>query len=128
MFIQLFYWSTNQVIVQRAMGARDLKSGQQGLMFAASLKILGPVMLCLLGIIMLHLTDTLKIDQAGHGVSVLVRAVLPGVGALESLRCGNRGLHSQLFNKRSALNSPSRRCSASILLPADRPSVNVHSR
>ena len=41
----------NQVIVQRAMGARDLKSGQQGLMFAASLKILGPVMLACRGLL-----------------------------------------------------------------------------
>ena len=77
MFIQLFYWSTNQVIVQRAMGARDLKSGQQGLMFAAGLKILGPVMLCLPGIIALHLSDTLSIGQADTVYPVLVRAVLP---------------------------------------------------
>ena len=104
MFIQLFYWSTNQVIVQRAMGARDLKSGQQGLMFAASLKILGPVMLCLPGIIALHLTDTLEIDQADTVYPVLVRAVLPewALGLFGAVIVG-----SILSSFNSALNSAS---------------------
>ena len=51
MFIQIFYWSTNQVIVQRAMGARSLAEGQKGVLFASALKLVGPVMLCLPGII-----------------------------------------------------------------------------
>ena len=104
MFIQLFYWSTNQVIVQRAMGARDLKSGQQGLMFAASLKILGPVMLCLPGIIALHLTDTLDIDQSDTVYPVLVRAVLPewALGLFGAVIVG-----SILSSFNSALNSAS---------------------
>ncbi|MEC7128948.1 MAG: solute:sodium symporter family transporter [Planctomycetota bacterium] len=104
MFIQLFYWSTNQVIVQRAMGARDLKSGQQGLMFAASLKILGPVMLCLPGIIALHLTDTLHIHQADTVYPVLVRAVLPewALGLFGAVIVG-----SILSSFNSALNSAS---------------------
>ncbi|MEC7196272.1 MAG: solute:sodium symporter family transporter [Planctomycetota bacterium] len=103
-FIQLFYWSTNQVIVQRAMGARDLKSGQQGLMFAASLKILGPVMLCLPGIIALHLTDTLNIHQADTVYPVLVRAVLPewALGLFGAVIVG-----SILSSFNSALNSAS---------------------
>ncbi len=104
MFIQLFYWSTNQVIVQRAMGARDLKSGQQGLMFAAGLKILGPVMLCLPGIVALHLTDTLNIDQADTVYPVLVRAVLPewALGLFGAVVVG-----SILSSFNSALNSAS---------------------
>ena len=104
MFIQLFYWSTNQVIVQRAMGARNLKSGQQGLMFAAGLKILGPVMLCLPGIIALHLSDTLSIGQADTVYPVLVRAVLPewALGLFGAVIVG-----SILSSFNSALNSAS---------------------
>ena len=104
MFIQLFYWSTNQVIVQRAMGARDLKSGQQGLMFAASLKILGPVILCLPGIIALHLTDTLNIEQADAVYPVLVRSVLPewALGLFGAVVVG-----AILSSFNSALNSAS---------------------
>ena len=36
MFIQVFYWSTNQVIVQRAMAAKSLSEGQKGVLFAKS--------------------------------------------------------------------------------------------
>ena len=104
MFIQLFYWSTNQVIVQRAMGASDLKSGQKGLMFAASLKILGPAMLCLPGIIALHLTDSLNIEQADTVYPALVRAVLPewALGLFGAVIVG-----SILSSFNSALNSAS---------------------
>ncbi|GIS72247.1 MAG: hypothetical protein CM1200mP10_18240 [Candidatus Neomarinimicrobiota bacterium] len=57
MFIQVFYWSTNQVIVQRAMAARSLAGGQKGVLFASGMKLLGPIMLCLPGIIALHMPD-----------------------------------------------------------------------
>ena len=86
------------------MGARDLKSGQQGLMFAAGLKILGPVMLCLPGIIALHLSDTLSIGQADTVYPVLVRAVLPewALGLFGAVIVG-----SILSSFNSALNSAS---------------------
>lgn len=35
-----WYWATNQYIVQRVLGARDLKNAQKGAMFAAILKLL----------------------------------------------------------------------------------------
>ena len=57
MFIQVFYWSTNQVIVQRAMAARSLAEGQKGVLFASGLKLIGPIMLCLPGVIALHMMD-----------------------------------------------------------------------
>lgn len=59
MFIQIFYWSTNQVIVQRAMGAKSLAEGQKGVLFASLMKLVGPVMLCLPGIIALHMMGDL---------------------------------------------------------------------
>ena len=62
MFIQVFYWSTNQVIVQRAMAAKSLAEGQKGVLFASFMKLVGPVMLCLPGIIALHMTDVIDIS------------------------------------------------------------------
>lgn len=76
-FIQVFYWSTNQVIVQRAMGARSLASGQKGLMFAAVMKTMGPLMLCVPGVIALHMTDRLAIEANDEVYPALVREVLP---------------------------------------------------
>jgi SSS family solute:Na+ symporter len=66
MFIQVFYWSTNQVVVQRALGARNLAEGQKGVLFASLMKLVGPLMLCLPGIIALHMLNdlSLTIDPA----------------------------------------------------------------
>lgn len=49
LLIQVFYWSTNQVIVQRALCAKTFAHGQKGLLLAAVFKMLGPFMLCLVG-------------------------------------------------------------------------------
>ena len=90
MFIQVFYWSTNQVIVQRAMAAKSLAEGQKGVLFASGLKLIGPIMLCLPGVIALHMMDVWTLDgktisaaiAAGENVNdsiygVAVRSVLP---------------------------------------------------
>ena len=61
MFIQIFYWSTNQVIVQRALGARNLAEGQKGVLFASLMKLVGPLMLCLPGIVALHMLGDLNL-------------------------------------------------------------------
>ncbi len=39
-FIQMFYWSTNQTITQRAMAAPTLKEGQKGVLAAAVIRLL----------------------------------------------------------------------------------------
>ena len=76
MFIQVFYWSTNQVIVQRAMAAKSLAEGQKGVLFASAMKLVGPLLLCLPGIIALHMTD-LNIDKQDQVYGAVVRHVLP---------------------------------------------------
>ena len=62
MFIQVFYWSTNQVIVQRAMAAKSLAEGQKGVLFASAMKLVGPLMLCVPAIIALHMTQELTLS------------------------------------------------------------------
>ncbi len=47
--VNLNYWGCNQYITQRALGA-DLKTARSGLLFAAFLKLLMPVIVCLPGI------------------------------------------------------------------------------
>ncbi len=54
MLVQLFYWGTNQQIIQRALGAKNLAEGQKGLTLAAFIKILGPIIVVLPGIIAYH--------------------------------------------------------------------------
>ena len=103
MFIQLFYWSTNQVIVQRAMAAKSLAEGQKGVLFASAMKLVGPLMLCLPGIIALHMPD-LFIDKQDQVYGAVVRHVLPdwSLGLFAAVLMG-----SILSSFNSALNSAS---------------------
>ncbi|MEC9456274.1 MAG: solute:sodium symporter family transporter, partial [Candidatus Neomarinimicrobiota bacterium] len=104
MFIQVFYWSTNQVIVQRAMAAKSLSEGQKGVLFASAMKLVGPVMLCLPGIIALHMTDVLDISKQDQVYGAVVRHVLPdwSIGLFAAVLMG-----SILSSFNSALNSAS---------------------
>ena len=103
MFIQVFYWSTNQVIVQRAMAAKSLSEGQKGVLFASGMKLLGPLMLCLPGIIALHMPE-LTIDKNDQVYGSVVRHVLPdwSLGLFAAVLMG-----SILSSFNSGLNSAS---------------------
>jgi SSS family solute:Na+ symporter len=74
--LNLFYWCTNQQIIQRTFGASSLAEGQKGVLLTGALKLLGPVYLVLPGIIAYHLfhKDAILPDQA---YGTLVRNVLP---------------------------------------------------
>ena len=77
MLVQLFYWGTNQQIIQRALGAKDLKEGQKGLLLASFIKILGPLIVVLPGIIAFHLFQG-SLESADSAYPMLVKKVLPG--------------------------------------------------
>lgn len=83
MFIQIFYWSTNQVIVQRAMGAKSLAEGQKGVLFASLMKLVGPLMLCLPGIIALRMLGELSVSIDAEALSRSLE--LARTGANQSL-------------------------------------------
>ncbi|RXG14045.1 SSS family solute:Na+ symporter [Leeuwenhoekiella aestuarii] len=76
MLVQLFYWGTNQQIIQRGLGAKSLAEGQKGLMLAAFLKILGPVILVLPGMIAFYYFEG-GLASSDLAYPELVRAVLP---------------------------------------------------
>lgn len=76
LLVNLFYWGTNQAIIQRALGAKNLEEGQKGLLLASFIKILGPIIVVLPGIIAFHMFgDTL--DNADEAYPTLVTKVLP---------------------------------------------------
>ena len=59
------YWGFNQYITQRALGAKSIKEAQKGVMFAAYLKLLMPIVIVLPGICAAVLFPVLeKTDQA----------------------------------------------------------------
>jgi SSS family solute:Na+ symporter len=78
--VQLFYWGTNQAIIQRALGAKNLIEGQKGLILAAFVKILGPIIVVLPGIIAYYIFGgSLDASQADLSYGLLVNKVLPPV-------------------------------------------------
>tara|TARA_B100001996_G_scaffold378414_1_gene362539 strand:+ start:1090 stop:2712 length:1623 start_codon:yes stop_codon:yes gene_type:complete len=103
MFIQIFYWSTNQVIVQRAIAAKSLAEGQKGILFASIMKLVGPLILCFPGIIALHMPE-LNIEENDQVYGAIVRHVLPdwSLGLFAAVLMG-----SILSSFNSALNSAS---------------------
>jgi SSS family solute:Na+ symporter len=76
MLVQLFYWGTDQQIIQRALGAKDLKEGQKGLLLAPFIKILGLIIVVLPGLIAFHLFKG-NLESADSAYPKLVREVLP---------------------------------------------------
>jgi len=75
LLITTYYWCTNQAIVQRTFASKSLAEGQKGVLFAAGMKLLGPLYLVLPGIIAWHMFgDTIKPDDS---YGALVDKVLP---------------------------------------------------
>ncbi len=78
----LFYWGTNQYVIQRTLGARNLAAGQQGVLFAGFFKLLVPIGVMLPGVIAFHLfgAELPNMDSAYPKLlSVLLPPVLNGV-------------------------------------------------
>tara|TARA_B110001454_G_scaffold215443_1_gene236900 strand:- start:122 stop:1771 length:1650 start_codon:yes stop_codon:yes gene_type:complete len=76
MLVQLFYWGTNQQIIQRALGAKNLEEGQKGLLLGSFVKILGPIIVVLPGIIAYHMFEG-NLENADSAYPMLVNKVLP---------------------------------------------------
>ena len=75
-----FYWGFNQYITQRALGAKNIKEAQKGVMFAAYLKLLMPIVIVLPGICAAILFPVLeKSDQAYPTMMSLLPSGLLGL-------------------------------------------------
>lgn len=73
-FIQTFYWSTNQTITQRAMAAPNIKEAQKGVMVAAGIRLLiVPVIIVVPGIVSYKLFG----DVGDSAYGMIVGEVLP---------------------------------------------------
>lgn len=51
----LFYWCTNQYVIQRTLAARNLAEGQKGVLLSGFMKILVPFFMMIPGVIAFHL-------------------------------------------------------------------------
>lgn len=76
LIVNFYYWGTNQAIIQRALAAKNLAEGQKGLTLAACVKILGPFILVLPGIIAFKIFNG-DLSNADQAYPMLVKKVLP---------------------------------------------------
>lgn len=99
--LNLFYWTTNQQIIQRTFGASSLAEGQKGVLLTGALKLLGPLYLVIPGMIAYSIFagESIKPDKA---YGMLVNRVLPAplVGFFGAAMIG-----AILSSFNSALNS-----------------------
>ncbi len=77
--VGIWYWCTDQYIVQRALAAKNLKEGRRGTIFGALLKLM-PVFLFLIpGVIALVLKQRGKLDweRSDEAFATLLTVILP---------------------------------------------------
>ena len=80
-FANLFYWCTNQYVIQRTLAAKSLAEGQKGVLFSGFFKVLVPFLMMLPGVIAFHLYG--GPDESGGLASIdlayprLIADVLP---------------------------------------------------
>lgn len=73
-FIQTFYWSTNQTITQRAMAAPNIKEAQKGVLVAAGIRLLiVPIIVVVPGIVSYKMFG----DVGDPAYGMIVGEVLP---------------------------------------------------
>jgi SSS family solute:Na+ symporter len=77
LLLNLFYWTTNQQIIQRTFGATSLAEGQRGVLIAGIFKVLAPLVLVLPGVIAFHLFGSQEGFKPDHAYGTLVSQVLP---------------------------------------------------
>ncbi|MCM4167665.1 solute:sodium symporter family transporter [Arenibacter sp. H213] len=74
---QLYFWGMNQTIIQRALGAKNLKEAQKGLLLTGLFKILIPLVIILPGVICYYYFQDTYFDQQDSVYPQLVKKVLP---------------------------------------------------
>ena len=93
----IWYWCTDQYIVQRVLSAKNLSNAQSGTIFAGFLKILPVFILVLPGIIAFYISDGNPVDYVNYQSAFEhirhVRTVLEDMG----IDFYTVGLHNPLF-------------------------------
>ena len=78
MFVNnLFYWATNQSIIQRTFGAKNLKEAQKGAVFAGFLKIMTPLIIVVPGVICALAYPGMDWGSGDSAYPMLVAEVMP---------------------------------------------------
>jgi len=99
---QLYFWGMNQTIIQRALGAKNLKEAQKGLLITGVFKIILPLIIILPGVIGFYYFGDSLYNEQDTVYPELVKKVLP-VGLVGFFAAVVMGAVLSTFN--SVLNS-----------------------
>lgn len=72
----LFYWCTNQYVIQRTLAARSLAEGQKGVLLSGFFKLLVPIFMMIPGVIAYHLYGP-SLSSIDLAFPTLVQELLP---------------------------------------------------
>jgi SSS family solute:Na+ symporter len=102
-FIQMYYWGTNQTITQRAMAAPSVKEAQKGVFAAAAIRLLIiPAIIVLPGIISFKLYGDIGDTAYGRIVGDVMPLWLTGVFAA-AMAAAVLSTYNSLLNSATAL-------------------------
>ncbi len=76
-FANLFYWASNQYVIQRTLGAKSLAEGQKGVLISGFFKLLVPLFMMIPGVIAFHLYGD-GLESVDLAYPALITDVLPG--------------------------------------------------
>ncbi len=101
LLLNLFYWCTNQQIIQRTFGASTLAEGQKGVLLAGMFKILAPLILVLPGIIAFFVFGRILAD----GQTLVVKDVTRGEtsAVVLTIDAGTKDEHEEIVHGQEAL-------------------------
>ncbi len=74
-FANMFYWGTNQAVIQRSLGAKSLAEGQKGVLISGLFKILVPLILMVPGVAAFQLFPNLTNPDLAY--PTLIAEVFP---------------------------------------------------
>ena len=120
LLLNMFYWTTNQQIIQRTFGASSLAEGQKGVLATGLLKLIGPVYLVIPGLIAYAMfsgeniaadlsygrlvNQVLPTAFAGFFAAVMMGAILSSYNSALNSTCTlfSLGLYKKLINKNAS--------------------------
>ncbi len=76
LLVNLYYWGTDQAIIQKGLAAKNLKEGQKGIIYAGLLKVLTPFMIIIPGVMAFQIFGG-DIQNTDIIYPQLVKTVLP---------------------------------------------------
>lgn len=103
--VNLYYWGTDQSVIQRALGAKNLAQAEKGVLIAGLLKVLTPFMLIIPGIMAAQALIEVPEGQTSDSIYPLFTAQVLPVPLLAFVAAALMGAILSTFN--SVLNSAS---------------------